>query len=477
MSCLDDFPSKQVIRVPCHSYCRDCFVRLISAAVRNEQQWPPKCCLNQIPFRLIIKSIPSDLKRTFEDRAQEWEVPIGERVYCSHQNCDLVVLPSRINHEKQRGRCARGHVTCTICRGPRHTGEECPNDPDMNLTNRLAEEEGWRRCYKCRALVEHKEACQHMTCLCGAQFCYVCGQRWRTCSCTMEQLHDIKTAAEARRDMRDFREATEAEELRQILLQIEEAEREEALKAELLRQEQLKLEEERRQREIEERALQESIRRRDIEAKFQGLREALDQLHELQQVLLDMDQEKEAEETIIDIKTTKERLAEKHEKEGAEKEALALFRMAEKESSLEREFQVRASLEFDIEEQFHEQLQVFWKGKKNGDEETKAAMLALRRRMDQDHVAWQEWKKGELAMYQARLDEEQVVREELVYSAKARMEDFCVEREAELVRRMAAEKKWMHEVVVEREKMLAEMEVMEVEGDADSLFVADDVEH
>jgi hypothetical protein len=128
----------------------------------------------------------------------------------------------------------------------------------------------------------------------------------------MENLQAVKDGAAARREERRVNELAEAEELRQALLQIEEYEREEALKAELLRQEQERLEEERRQRELEERVRQESIRRRDIEIKYQELRILLDQLHELQQVLLEVDQEKEAEIMIVDTETAKNDLVWKH---------------------------------------------------------------------------------------------------------------------------------------------------------------------
>ncbi|KAF4975314.1 hypothetical protein FZEAL_7879 [Fusarium zealandicum] len=473
VSCLDDFHPRDVIKVQCHNYCHDCFVRLITASVQNEQQWPPKCCLNEIPFKIVLRFIPPDLKKTFEERSKEWDIPVSERVYCSNPNCSLWIKPKRIDTRRRQGLCDSSHLTCTVCRGPAHAGDECPQDPDMNLTNLLAEEEGWKRCFNCNALVEHREACQHMTCRCGRQFCYVCGRQWRTCSCTMEQLHALKEGTTTRRTERLAKELAEAEELRQILLQIEEFEREEALKAELLRQEQERLEEERRQRELEERVRQESIRRRDVELKYQELRVLLDDLHELQGVLLDVDQEKDVERLVIGNKNAEEELAKKHESERSDVESLIMAKLAEKEYTLNKDFQIRAAQENEIEEAYHERLKEYWKDKKNGEQEIEASILALRKGMDQKHHSWQTWKAKELTVYEASLEDKRIYREELMYSAKHRLSDTCKGKEEELMRRMAAEKKWLEVIILERERLLGEWEVQEVEGDADSLFAPD----
>ncbi|KAM0423053.1 hypothetical protein ACHAPD_001524 [Fusarium lateritium] len=470
VSCLDDFHPKDVIKVPCHSYCRDCFVRLVSAACQNEQQWPPRCCLNEIPVKTVLRFIPSNLKKTFEDRSKEWELPVSERVYCSEPNCSLWIKPKRINQSRRRGICDRSHLTCTLCRGPAHGEEECPQDVDMNLTNQLAEDEGWKRCSKCHALVEHREACQHITCRCGNQFCYVCERRWRTCECTMEHLQAVKDGAAARREERRANELVEAEEIRQALLQIEEFEREEALKAELLRQEQERLEEERRQRELEERVRQESIRRRDIETKYQELRILLDQLHELQQVLLEVDQEKEGRNMVISIESAKESLEKKHESERSELNTIILEKMAEKEDALNKDFQIRAAQENDLEQAYHERLKAYWRNRKDGDQEIENAMLDLRKRMDQKQYGWQKWKAEQLKDFELKLQDNSCYREELMYSAKHRLDDSCKEKEREMVRRMAAENKWLEAVVLEREKLLSEWEYEEIEGDADSIF-------
>ncbi|RYP06431.1 hypothetical protein DL764_003167 [Monosporascus ibericus] len=48
-----------------------------------------------------------------------------------------------------------------------------------------AKEEGWQRCSKCRILVELKEGCNHMMCRCGAEFCMMCGAKWKSCECPL----------------------------------------------------------------------------------------------------------------------------------------------------------------------------------------------------------------------------------------------------------------------------------------------------
>ncbi|OQO12855.1 hypothetical protein B0A48_02319 [Cryoendolithus antarcticus] len=44
----------------------------------------------------------------------------------------------------------------------------------------IPEELRWlsQRCYRCRVIVEKTEACNHMRCFCGAEFCLLCGGKW-----------------------------------------------------------------------------------------------------------------------------------------------------------------------------------------------------------------------------------------------------------------------------------------------------------
>lgn len=462
-----------MVKVPCHSYCADCFVALISNAVQNEQQWPPKCCLNAIPAQTILRFVPEDLKNTFREKASEWEIPVSERVYCYRAGCGLWVKPAQIKKSKRKGKCDAGHWTCVLCRAKHHGSAECPQDPEMNLTNALAEEEGWKRCYKCQAYVEHREACQHMTCRCGAQFCYVCGSRWRTCDCTLEQLNMIKNRADERREQRQMKESAESEELRLILAQIEQFEREEALKAEIARQEEERLEQERQERELQQRAWEEYTRRNAVDKEFSGYRQDLQGLHDAQLAMVQTQQELDTLNLCRYGQGNQEQLTLKQEYDRAELDSRIRDKIARKEKQFEQDFDSRAGEEMKIMKEYEERLREYWARKPNGHAEIAKAIKPLKAKFESGCKAWRRWKDDQLGEYKDRLEEDRSIREELMGHALRRLEEKREADELDLVRRGVAEMIWLRIVSIEREKTLQLMEAKEMEGDADSLFAGD----
>ncbi|KAI0889699.1 uncharacterized protein GGS22DRAFT_183042 [Annulohypoxylon maeteangense] len=477
VSCLDDFSPKEMVKAPCHSYCKPCFLRLISTACQNEQQWPPKCCLNIIPTKTINANINDDLKQTYRNRAAEWNIPVSERIYCNHANCSVWIRPNQINRAQNTATCSAGHRSCIICRGPRHEGNECPQDRDMMRTDELAEVEGWKRCYGCHAYVEHREACQHMTCRCGAEFCYVCGARWRTCGCGMEELAAVKRRAEERRQARRDIEALEEADIQEALRLVAEFEREEALKAELLQRERERIAAERRAKKIEERIKHEGERRRLVGLKFQELREVFANLHDLQRIDV---QRTHSEEQVSLEMTTAATLVEFQESWKEEHEKLkmtAKAKLAKKEEALKKEYVARVIAEHRIEEQYQAELKTYWSRsrKEDREERAEAAMKELRRKMDDGFKSWEKWRDNELATYSWDVKEELGIREERMEVEERRLVENTREQQDEFGRRKAAELRWVDVVVEERDRMLNDMEIDEIERgeDVDAWFEDD----
>ncbi|KAI0596655.1 hypothetical protein F4775DRAFT_603464 [Biscogniauxia sp. FL1348] len=479
VSCLEDFSAVLAIQAPCrHSYCPECFRRLVAAACDNEQQWPPKCCLSAIPSATVARHADAALRQRYRARACEWSVPAGERVYCSEAACGQWVRPQQVDRAAAVATCPAGHATCALCRGRAHAGgggAACPQDRDLARTQELADAEGWKRCPGCRAFVEHREACQHMTCRCGAEFCYVCGARWRTCGCTMEQLLALKRGADARRRDRRDRELLEEAEVQDALRLIEEYEREEALKAELRRRERERLAEERRRRELEERIRREGERRKAVEAKFRELREVFSYLHELQRLLVQRDHDREGEDARNRELAALEELQGRHK---ADREVLivaANSRIRKREKRLEAEYEARVAEERRIREQYHAKLQMYWAQKKNGTEKMDEALEELRGKLDKSFGVWKKWMKDELEKYRYNVLEEQAIQEELMEAAERKLTETMHERQETFEKRKGAELRWVHAVIEERERMLADMEVDETENgeDIDAWFAED----
>jgi hypothetical protein len=211
LSCYDEHARKDLVRLGCqHSYCKQCFHQLVLSALQPEEDWPPKCCVTPIDHNTCLKNIPRALAAVYKQKWLEYSIPMNQRYYCPAPDCGIFVPADKINAPYRRARCKNKHLTCMDCRGGAHVdAAKCPRNRDMELVTRMGGELGWRRCWRCLTMIEHRNSCRHMRCRCGAEFCFVCGRKWWTCGCTERQLRDLKERvahdAETRR----------AEELRQ----------------------------------------------------------------------------------------------------------------------------------------------------------------------------------------------------------------------------------------------------------------------
>lgn len=65
----------------------------------------------------------------------------------------------------------------------------------MKLLLSLARVNGWMPCPKCHQLVEKTEACNHIKCKCGKDFCYACGGNYPKCNCIPEKFRNLPDAS------------------------------------------------------------------------------------------------------------------------------------------------------------------------------------------------------------------------------------------------------------------------------------------
>ncbi|CAE6999781.1 hypothetical protein PTTW11_00952 [Pyrenophora teres f. teres] len=136
----------------------------------------------EVPRAIIVNSLT---EQEFEDFTNaEIEKQTQVKTYCSNSECGRFIAPCYI--AAGEATCPRCKTrTCTMCNSPQHEGD-CPADTGLEAILDLGAENQWRRCFSCRSMVSIERGCNHMTCRCGAEFCYQCGTEWtkpRQCSC------------------------------------------------------------------------------------------------------------------------------------------------------------------------------------------------------------------------------------------------------------------------------------------------------
>ncbi|KAK1721081.1 IBR finger domain-containing protein [Colletotrichum lupini] len=201
-SCTNTYPSTTVAHLPCkHNYCRDCLRTLFQLSLTDESLFPPRCCRQPIPIddNNIRAFLPSQLIGSF--RAKELELLTPDRTYCHRPTCSRFI-PKEFTRG-DIGTCpACQHETCLMCKCAGHGEQDCTQDTQTQALLEVAAANGWQRCFGCRRVVELDHGCNHMTCPCGAQFCYLCGERWKTCTCAQWNEERLVARANAIVDRR-----------------------------------------------------------------------------------------------------------------------------------------------------------------------------------------------------------------------------------------------------------------------------------
>ncbi|KAG5918508.1 hypothetical protein E4U42_006829 [Claviceps africana] len=195
VACASDVAFFETVRCPCsHDYCRDCMTELFSAAVNDESMFPPRCCRIPIPLDPNRSFLSAGLLDKYKAKEVEFATP--NRTYCHVPACSAFVPPASVRGDVAT--CVQCQsTTCTICKGKSHS-RDCPVDTSAADVLRIAAENGWQRCYSCGRLVDLVTGCNHITCRCKAEFCYVCGVKWKQCQCgiwdegrLMERVGDV----------------------------------------------------------------------------------------------------------------------------------------------------------------------------------------------------------------------------------------------------------------------------------------------
>ncbi|KAB8204430.1 hypothetical protein BDV34DRAFT_213885 [Aspergillus parasiticus] len=178
VACMEAKPSFDVFKATCsHYYCRSCTGRLVRDSFVDESLFPPKCCRVPFPLPTVKAFLDEEVIRRFEEKTVEHND--FNRTYCANLSCSRYLPPAPMALTTRL--CPSCNTeTCPTCKQRAHAGI-CV-DGEVEIL-KMAEVEGWQRCARCRNMVELKSGCNHITCRCGFEFCYICALKWKTCGC------------------------------------------------------------------------------------------------------------------------------------------------------------------------------------------------------------------------------------------------------------------------------------------------------
>ncbi|KAJ5690952.1 hypothetical protein N7488_011687, partial [Penicillium malachiteum] len=181
-SCLESTEKIAFTGVCGHEYCYECARRLLLGATRDETLYPPRCCRNVMHPMVVLSVLSYEELRAFSEKAVEYATV--NRLYCAEKTCSAFIPLFRIKDEN--GTCLKcNQQTHQTCNSFAHPGYDCPMEVGLDKVLDMAEEMRWQRCDRCRRMVELAQGCNHITCVCGYEFCYVCGLVWKTCQCDL----------------------------------------------------------------------------------------------------------------------------------------------------------------------------------------------------------------------------------------------------------------------------------------------------
>ncbi|KAI0108984.1 hypothetical protein GGR51DRAFT_513963 [Nemania sp. FL0031] len=174
--CMEEDDMRSMAQAPCaHWYCHGDLQTAFQNALDGRQ--PFRCCHQEVPVDLC-PTTTEDFRERY--RLMILELTTPNPVYCSNRACGRFVPPAQYEGPDIAACQACRSRACRICRNASHAGI-CPQDVGMQQAVALATRNGWRSCPRCNNMVEKRSGCNHMTCRCGGEFCYVCGGAWGSC--------------------------------------------------------------------------------------------------------------------------------------------------------------------------------------------------------------------------------------------------------------------------------------------------------
>ncbi|KAM0719846.1 hypothetical protein Q7P37_003981 [Cladosporium fusiforme] len=186
--CCELLDPGQLIR-PCRKcavkWCASCLQISFRLVIEKKGSFLPPTCHGIIQLHTIIDHLEQPLIDAYRAAFEEWLTK--DRVYCPMPTCSAFIperhVPSRDSSnipQQPNFQCPKCNAQiCSKCRQVGHAGP-CDETAKQEEEAMLAKF-NIKQCPRCRRAVRKMYGCSTMACLCGAHFCYKCGESSDDC--------------------------------------------------------------------------------------------------------------------------------------------------------------------------------------------------------------------------------------------------------------------------------------------------------
>jgi hypothetical protein len=197
--CLEEKAEKRenVRTVGIDCICSGCaledVVPLFEAALKNEIYFPVRFGPTELSFDAFADLFTQDFRLAYVEKVKEYKTLIPNRLYCQHKvhstgekhegESDVEFCNTFMGSAEGKGVSQCHGCTnwmCLECRGTAcsppetHTCDDTKTDSASGFLDKET-----KACPVCTIKIAQRDGCNGMTCPCGTDFCFVCGQEAR----------------------------------------------------------------------------------------------------------------------------------------------------------------------------------------------------------------------------------------------------------------------------------------------------------
>jgi len=192
-SCYGDMDSKTsmtALKTCAHWMCDDCWKNYLENSIKRVKVilCPEWNCDTIVDVGTMLSLVNVRCLNIYEGNIEKSLVNLSRSyVKCPQKSCENIVQVVGLNMGHVRCRC--GHQFCINCKQEPHFPATCSafrlyldevyrNGDQLSDFNAVTMVKG-RNCVSCNNFIEKNGGCNHMTCRCGAEFCWVCTGYWK----------------------------------------------------------------------------------------------------------------------------------------------------------------------------------------------------------------------------------------------------------------------------------------------------------